>query len=230
MVPFLEPTDPFPPLERALRRPNGLLAAGRDLSVATLVDAYTQGIFPWFSDGEPILWWSPDPRMVLFPAELHVPKSLQRRMKKDDYRVSADTAFDRVIRECAAPRPDHPGTWITRRMIAAYGRLHAAGLAHSVETWEGAELAGGLYGVAIGRAFFGESMFARRADASKIALVRLVRQLHAWGFGVIDCQMRTAHLESFGAREIPRRQFSTMLASLVGASAIASPWVLNAGA
>ena len=123
MIPLLEPTDPFPPLERALRRPNGLLAAGRDLSVATLVEAYTQGIFPWFSDGEPILWWSPDPRMVLFPAELHVPKSLQRRMKKDDYRVSADTAFDRVIRECAAPRPDHPGTWITRRMIAAYGRL-----------------------------------------------------------------------------------------------------------
>jgi leucyl/phenylalanyl-tRNA--protein transferase len=230
MIPFLQPSDPFPPLERALRRPNGLLAAGRDLSVATLADAYRQGIFPWFSDGEPILWWSPDPRMVLFPAELHVPKSLARRMKKDDYRVTADTAFDQVIRGCATPRDDHGGTWITRRMIHAYMRLHAAGFAHSVETWIGAELAGGLYGVAIGRAFFGESMFARRTDASKIALVCLVRQLQAWGFGVIDCQMQTAHLAGFGAREVPRREFSAMLGSLVRASPVPGPWVLDAGA
>jgi leucyl/phenylalanyl-tRNA---protein transferase len=230
MIPYLEPTDSFPPLERALRRPNGLLAAGRDLSVATLVDAYTHGIFPWFGEGEPILWWSPDPRMVLFPAELHVPQSLARRMKRDDYRVTADTAFDRVIRGCAAPRADQAGTWITRRMIIAYERLHAAGFAHSVETWVGAELAGGLYGVAIGRAFFGESMFARRTDASKIALVRLVRQLQAWSFGVIDCQMRTAHLASFGARDIPRRDFSAVLAPLVRASPVRGPWDMDAGA
>ena len=228
MIPFLEPTDAFPPLERALRRPNGLLAAGRDLTVATLVEVYAQGIFPWFGEGEPILWWSPDPRMVLLPAELHVPKSLARRMKKDDYRVSADTAFDRVIRACAAPRPDRAGTWITRAMIAAYEKLHAAGFAHSVETWAGAELAGGLYGVAIGRAFFGESMFARRTDASKIALVCLARQLHARRFGVVDCQTRTAHLATFGAREIPRREFSAMLAPLVRASPVPGPWTMDA--
>jgi leucyl/phenylalanyl-tRNA---protein transferase len=229
MIPFLQPSDPFPPLERALRRPNGLLAAGRDLSVATLADAYRQGIFPWFSDREPILWWSPDPRMVLFPAELHVPKSLARRMRKADYRVTADTAFDQVIRGCAAPRSDHGGTWITRRMIYAYERLHAAGFAHSVETWMGGDLIGGLYGVAIGRAFFGESMFTRRSDGSKIALVGLVRQLQAWGFGVIDCQMQTAHLAVFGAREIPRREFSAMLGPLVRASSLPGPWVLDVG-
>ena len=194
MVPVLGPRDPFPPLDRALRRPNGLLAMGRNLSVGTLVEAYAQGIFPWFSEGDPILWWSPDPRMVLFPQELHVAKSLARRLKKDDFRVTADTAFGDVIRACAAPRDLEPGTWINRRMITAYERLHAAGVAHSIETWMDGQLVGGLYGVALGRAFFGESMFARRTDASKIALVHLVRQLERWGFGVIDCQMKTEHL------------------------------------
>jgi leucyl/phenylalanyl-tRNA--protein transferase len=228
MIPALGPGDPFPPLERALRRPNGLLAVGRNLSVATLVEAYAQGIFPWFSEGEPILWWSPDPRMVLFPPELHVATSLARRLKKRDYRVSADAAFGAVIRACAAPRDSEPGTWINRRMITAYERLHAAGFAHSAEVWMDEELAGGLYGVAIGRVFFGESMFTRRTDASKIAFVHLVRQLEARGFGLIDCQMKTAHLAAFGAREIPRRDFSTRLRALVAQPPVDASWQIDA--
>jgi leucyl/phenylalanyl-tRNA--protein transferase len=228
MIPALGPGDPFPPLERALRRPNGLLAVGRNLSVATLVEAYAQGIFPWFSEGEPILWWSPDPRMVLFPPELHVATSLARRLKKRDYRVSADAAFGAVIRACAAPRDSEPGTWINRRMITAYERLHAAGFAHSAEVWMDEELAGGLYGVAIGRVFFGESMFTRRTDASKIAFVHLVRQLEARGFGLIDCQMKTAHLAAFGAREIPRRDFATRLRALVAQPPVDASWQIDA--
>lgn len=224
VIPALGPRDPFPPLQRALRRPNGLLAAGRNLSVETLVEAYAQGIFPWFSEGEPILWWSPDPRMVLFPKELHVAKSLARRMKRDDHRVTADTAFGAVIRACAAPRDAEAGTWINRRMIVAYERLHAAGVAHSIEVWMERELMGGLYGVALGRAFFGESMFSRRTDASKIALVHLVRQLGAWGFGLIDCQMKTGHLASFGAREIPRAEFAARVRTLVEETPVPAPW------
>jgi len=227
MIPSLGPRDPFPPLERALRRPNGLLAMGRNLSVATLIEAYARGIFPWFSEGDPILWWSPDPRMVLFPPELHVAKSLSRRMKKPDYRVTADAAFGDVIRGCAAPREDEPGTWINRRMITAYERLHDAGFAHSIETWMDGELAGGLYGVVVGKVFFGESMFARRTDASKIALVHLVRQLDAWGFGLIDCQMKTAHLATFGAREIPRREFADRIRTLVKTSPVSAPWHID---
>src|SRR4051812_46275403 len=229
MIPTLGPRDPFPPLERALRRPNGLLAIGRNLSIETLIEAYSQGIFPWFSEDDPILWWSPDPRMVLFPSEVHVAKSLVRRLKRDDYRVSADTVFGDVIRGCAAPRDSERGTWINRRMITAYERLHQAGIAHSIETWMDGELAGGLYGVAIGRAFFGESMFARRTDASKIALVHIVRQLDAWGFGVIDCQMKTEHLGTFGAREIPRREFAALIRRLVTEPAIPAPWRMETG-
>jgi leucyl/phenylalanyl-tRNA--protein transferase len=227
MIPVLGPHDPFPPLERALRRPNGLLAAGRTLSVETLVEAYAQGIFPWFNEHEPVLWWSPDPRMVLLPGELHVSRSLSRRLKKQDYRVTADEAFGEVMRGCAAPREHEQGTWISPRMVAAYERLHEAGFAHSVETWVDGELAGGLYGVAIGRAFFGESMFTRRADASKIAFVHLVRHLETWGFGVIDCQMKTAHLASLGAYEIPRRAFADLVARLTGAPPVPSPWRLT---
>jgi leucyl/phenylalanyl-tRNA---protein transferase len=229
MVVWLEPGDPFPPLEAARRRPNGLLAAGRDLSVPTLLEAYARGIFPWFSEGEPILWWSPDPRMVLYPRELHVSRSLHRRLKRGDFVVTADSAFADVVRGCAAPREDQAGTWITRGMAAAYLRLHAAGFAHSIETWMDGELAGGLYGVALGRAFFGESMFTRRTDASKIALVYLVRHLERLGFGLIDCQMQTAHLASFGARDIPRRQFATELRELVTADVPPGPWQLEAG-
>jgi leucyl/phenylalanyl-tRNA--protein transferase len=227
MIPVLGPRDPFPPLDRALRRPNGLLAIGRNLSVSTLVEAYAQGVFPWFSEGDPILWWSPDPRMVLFPQELHVAKSLARRLKKKDFRVTADTAFGDVIRACAAPRGGEPGTWINRRMITAYERLHTAGIAHSIETWMDGQLAGGLYGVAIGRAFFGESMFARRTDASKIALVHMVRQLERWGVGLIDCQMKTEHLATFGAREIPRREFLERVRGLVAQPPVPPPWLLE---
>lgn len=215
MVPWLAANDPFPPLERALREPNGLLAAGADLGVPRLIEAYRAGIFPWFSEGQPVLWWSPDPRMVLFPAELRVPRSLRKRMARRDYEVRSDTAFAAVIRACAAPRPGQEGTWITTGMVAAYRRLHEAGHAHSVETWIDGELAGGLYGVAIGRAFFGESMFTTAPDASKIALVRLVRHLERDGYRMVDCQMRTAHLARFGAREIPRAEFKRKLAELV---------------
>ena len=215
MLTVLEGDAPFPPLELAQRQPNGLLAVGGDLSVRRLVDAYSRGIFPWYSRGDPILWWSPDPRMVLYPGELRVQRSLRQRLARADYEVRVDTVFEAVVEGCAAPRPGQDGTWITRSMREAYGRLHSAGIAHSVETWIDGRLAGGLYGVAIGRAFFGESMFTRVPDASKIALVHLVRRLRAAGFGLIDCQMRTDHLARFGAREIPRAHFAALLSELV---------------
>ncbi len=215
MIPWLGPKDPFPPLEQALDEPNGLLAAGGGLSTARLLEAYRQGIFPWYGEGEPILWWSPDPRMVLVPGELKVPRSVGKMLRKSHFEVRADTAFRDVMVACAAPRRGQRGTWITGEMVEAYTRLHQLGHAHSVETWIGGELAGGLYGVALGRAFFGESMFSRATDASKIALVHLVRQLQRWEFGIIDCQMATPLLASFGAREIPRREFSNRLKELV---------------
>ncbi|MBI2312249.1 MAG: leucyl/phenylalanyl-tRNA--protein transferase [Betaproteobacteria bacterium] len=224
MIPWLRPRDPFPPVERALEEPNGLLAAGGDLAPERLVLAYRQGIFPWFNRGDPILWWSPDPRMVLFPAELKVSRSLRKRLKLHDYEVRTDHAFREVMEACAEPRRGQTGTWIHPAMVAAYSRLHQAGLAHSVETWIGGRLAGGLYGVALGRAFFGESMFARETDASKIALVALVRQLARWRFGLIDCQMNTPHLASFGAREISRAEFSLRLAELVNCPGIVGRW------
>ncbi|KAF0100651.1 MAG: leucyl/phenylalanyl-tRNA--protein transferase [bacterium] len=231
MIPWLRPSDPFPPLERALAEPNGLLAAGGDLSVPRLLDAYRRGIFPWFNAGEPILWWSPDPRMVLFPDEFKVSRSLKKRLARADYEVRVDTAFARVMGECAAPRAGAGGTWVSPAMIAAYCALHEAGHAHSVETWmhgeNGPELAGGLYGVAIGRVFYGESMFSRRSDASKIALAQLVRFLAARGFGVIDCQMNTAHLASLGAREIPRRDFAALLDRLTGEPGVPGKWTLE---
>lgn len=227
MVRWLGPDDPFPPLETALSEPNGLLAIGRTLAVPTLLEAYSQGIFPWFSRGEPILWWSPDPRMILAPAELHVSRSLAQRLRRGGFEMTADRAFESVMRACAAPRPGDAGTWISERMIRAYRQLHEAGFAHSIETWMDGELAGGLYGVAIGRAFFGESMFTHRTDASKIALVTLARQLQDWRFGLIDCQMRTPHLASMGAREIPRREFAARLRELVHQPPISSPWRLN---
>jgi leucyl/phenylalanyl-tRNA--protein transferase len=217
MVPWLGSRDPFPPLETALREPNGLLAVGGSLAPSTLLDAYSRGIFPWFSEDEPVMWWSPDPRMVLRPAELHVSRSLTKRLRRHDYAVRADTAFAAVVRACAQPRPGQSGTWITRRMIDAYSRLHEIGHAHSIETWIDGTLVGGLYGVAIGRAFFGESMFTRVTDASKIAFVHLVRQLDAWGVGLIDCQMRTPHLASLGAYEISRAEFARELERLVRA-------------
>jgi leucyl/phenylalanyl-tRNA---protein transferase len=227
MIPWLKTGDPFPPVERALVEPNGLLAAGADLSVPRLVEAYRSGIFPWFSGDQPVLWWSPDPRMVLVPGELRLARSLRKRLTRRDYEVRADGCFDDVIGACAAPRPGQDGTWITGEMMAAYSALARAGHAHSVETWIEGELAGGLYGVALGRMFYGESMFTRTPDASKIALAHLVRQLERWGFGMIDCQMATAHLASFGAQEIPRAEFMRKLAILVNYADTARVWRLD---
>ena len=227
MIPWLTPGDSFPPVDRALEEPNGLLAAGADLSEARLLDAYARGIFPWYSEGQPILWWSPDPRMVLIPAELRIPRSLRKRLARRDFEVRADTAFEEVIRACAEPRRGQDGTWITDDMAKAYLRLHRSGLAHSVETWIDGTLAGGLYGVALGRMFYGESMFARKPDASKIALVALVRQIARWDCGMIDCQMRTAHLARFGAREIPRTAFIRKLSNLVNYPPWARMWRLD---
>lgn len=227
MIPYLDAEDPFPPVDDAMREPNGLLAAGADLSPARLLDAYRRGIFPWFGDEDPLLWWSPDPRMVLFVDELRVSRSLRKTIRSGRFSVTADRAFSRVMSGCAEPRDDQEGTWITTEMRAAYARLAVMGYAHSVEAWAGEELAGGLYGVAIGRVFFGESMFARVTDASKVAFVALVRQLQQWGFRLIDCQMPTAHLASFGAREIPRRSFLAEVDRGILEPPIPSPWILE---
>ncbi|MGB7542120.1 MAG: leucyl/phenylalanyl-tRNA--protein transferase [Burkholderiales bacterium] len=215
MIPWLEHDTPFPPLQSALKQPNGLLAAGGDLSPERLLEGYRHGIFPWFSEGDPILWWSPDPRMVLFPEELKISRSLAKVLRNRAYEVRFDYAFGGTMAGCAAPRKGETGTWITGEMRTAYEHLHRLGYAHSVETWIGGELAGGLYGVAIGRVFFGESMFSRAPDASKIALAALVAHLKSANFRLIDCQMRTQHLESLGAREIPRRRFSRLLEELI---------------
>lgn len=215
MIPWLDPADPFPPVARALAEPDGLLAAGADLSPARLLDAYRHGIFPWFSPGQPILWWSPDPRMVLLPAEIRVTRSLTKLLRAHRYEIRTDTAFETVMRACAEPRPGQNGTWIGEAMIAAYRTLNRRGIAHSVETWIDGRLAGGLYGLALGRVFFGESMFARKPNASKIALVHLARTLERRGFGLIDCQVHTEHLASMGAREIPRADFVRRLDELV---------------
>jgi len=215
MIPWLTSNTPFPAVDSALRSPNGLLAAGGDLSPARLLEAYRHGIFPWFSAGEPVLWWSPDPRMALIPSEFKVSRSFDKVLRNATYEVRTDTAFEQVMRACAAPRDGHHGTWISEDMIAAYCALHRLGYAHSVETWLDGELAGGLYGVSIGRMFYGESMFSKASNTSKIALAHLARQLDRWQFGMIDCQMNTPHLASLGAREIPRSEFIARLQELV---------------
>ena len=215
MIPFLDSDDPFPPAELALQEPNGLLAAGADLSPSRLMDAYAQGIFPWFGSDDPLLWWSPDPRMVLFVSELRMTRSLRRVIRSGRFRVTMDTAFPAVIAGCAAPRPGQDGTWITPEMNTAYCQLFELGHAHSVEAWVGDQLAGGLYGVGLGRMFFGESMFSRESDASKVAFVHMVAQFGRWGMPLIDCQMPTSHLASFGAREIPRTEFLDLVEDLV---------------
>lgn len=196
----------------AMEEPNGLLAIGGDLSPQRLIKAYRQGIFPWYNEGQPILWWSPNPRAVLFPGQLKVSRSLSKTLKKDRFVITVDHAFQDVIRACAGPRRDSMGTWITGELEAAYLRLHTLGVAHSVETWVHGELAGGLYGVALGRVFFGESMFHHHRDASKVALVHLVRQLQRWDYRLIDCQVSSGHLASLGAAEIDRAEFLDLLA------------------
>jgi leucyl/phenylalanyl-tRNA---protein transferase len=267
VITLLQGNTPFPPVERALRHPDGLLAAGGKLTPDRLLDAYRHGIFPWFNEDDPILWWSPDPRMVLFPAEFNISRSLRKTLHRHDYEIRTDSAFDKVMHACAAPRHGQSGTWIHQEMIAAYCELHRMGYAHSVEVWmpkasfqpeiEGEtrrqrasdagsasrgttrskrggqrgiadefdlELAGGLYGVSIGRMFYGESMFSRRRDASKIAIAHLAANLECWNFGMIDCQMNTPHLASLGAREIPRAEFIRRLRELIHYPDIALPW------
>ena len=275
MIPWLTDFAPFPPVEQALRSPNGLLAAGGGLSETRLLEAYRHGIFPWFNPGEPILWWSPDPRMVLIPGEFKASRSLKKVLRNSTYEVRTDSAFEAVMRACAAPRkglqgggcdtllaepadcgssrpaaldettshstrlpkdgnqvagypapegsasPCQGGTWIGEGMIVAYCALHRLGYAHSVEVWMAGRLVGGLYGVSIGHMFYGESMFSLVSNASKIALAHLARQLDRWQFGMIDCQMKTPHLASLGAREISRREFIARLQELVHCAPIA---------
>ena len=224
MLKWLGPDEPFPPVEKALEEPNGLLCAGADLSPARLLDAYRHGIFPWYSRGEPLLWWSPDPRMVLHCDELKVSRSLAKSGRNKGYEVRIDTAFAEVLKGCATRAE---GTWLGPDMRGAYLALHRAGHAHSFETWLGGKLVGGLYGVAIGRMFYGESMFSRATDASKVALVALVRELKARGFPLIDCQMNTPLLASLGAREIPRGDFLRALSALVNYAGTKEMWSVS---
>lgn len=227
MLTVLNPQDvdqPFPGADQALEEPNGLLAVGGCLSPRRLVSAYRQGIFPWYGDGEPILWWSPDPRLVLCPAEFHVSRSLRRLLHRQRWTFSFDQAFDQVIRECAAPRRYAAGTWLNADMQRAYRQLHRLGLAHSCEVWEGDDLVGGVYGVAIGRVFFGESMFHRVSNSSKAAMAFAGACLDAWGYAMLDCQVHTPHLVSLGAREIPRVEFIRHLRQLCDKSVGVQAW------
>ena len=226
MLKWLGRDDPFPELESAMREPNGLLAAGGSLTPRRLIDAYTHGIFPWYGESDPILWWSPDPRLVLFPENLKISRSLKKSLRKE-YEIRTDADFEQVMRKCAEPRKDDAGTWISEEMISAYCALHDMGIAHSIETWMEGELVGGLYGVSLGGAFFGESMFSLATDASKVALAHLVRQLEAWNFSLIDCQVASAHLFSLGAEEIPRSRFLALLAAALKAPGRHGAWKLE---
>jgi leucyl/phenylalanyl-tRNA--protein transferase len=222
MIPWLRPDMPFPPIDAALDALNGLLAASEDLTPERLLDAYRQGIFPWYAEGQPVLWWSPNPRMVLHVAEFRLTRSLRKVVKQGRFEIRVDSAFRSVMLECASiPRPGQSGTWITPAIVDAYTALFDRGNAHSVEAWRNGQLVGGLYGVAIGRMFYGESMFAREADASKAALANLVAILRAGKFPIIDCQQETSHLASMGARPIPRRAFAERVAALVNSPATA---------
>ena len=226
VIPWLRGDSPFPPIESALNEPNGLLAAGSELSARRLLAAYRRGIFPWYGEGQPVLWWSPDPRMVLFVDEFRVARSLGKVARGGRFEVRVDTAFRAVVEACArTPRPGQSGTWITPEVVDAYASLHTAGHAHSVEAWREGNLVGGLYGVSIGRMFFGESMFAAETDASKVALVQLVDRLRRADCPLIDCQQQTAHLATLGARPIPRSEFAERLASLVNCPAPDGVWV-----
>lgn len=218
MIPILsqDPESPFPATELALETPRGLLAAGGDLSLTRLVNAYRHGIFPWYSEDEPILWWSPAPRCVLYPERVHISRRLRRRYNQGDFTLSADRVFEQVIEACAQARQDGGGTWISKGMQDAYLRLHETGIAHSVEVWRDGELAGGVYGLALGPVFFGESMFSRVNDASKVALVALCRQLLQWQFTLLDCQVSNPHLLSMGAEEISRTEFQQHLKNTIG--------------
>lgn len=225
MIPWLGRALNFPAPDTALDEPNGLLAAGGDLSCQRLLLAYSQGIFPWYAPGEPILWWSPSPRMVLFPERLRVTRSLDKVLRNSAYEVRCDTAFEAVIAACArTPRSGQVGTWISAEMQQAYVELHRQGFAHSFETWVDGRLVGGLYGVCLGRMFYGESMFHHARDASKIALVHMVRHLGQAGLGMVDCQMHTPHLESLGGQLVPRPDFAARLKQLLAQTLPESVW------
>lgn len=224
---WLDPADPtqaFPPIHLALKEPNGLLAVGGDLSAERLLRAYAQGIFPWYNPEEPILWWSPDPRTILNPDGMHLSRSLQRAITRGNYAVTMDRCFGTVLDACAAPRRSGAGTWLGADMRRAYLQLHQLGYAHSVEIWRDGALIGGLYGVAIGACFFGESMFSRATDASKLALHWLCQQLQAWGFQMIDCQVASAHLQRLGAVEISRERFRNRLRQAVNQTGRSGHW------
>lgn len=213
---WLEPgSTNFPPTYQALTDPNGLLAVGGDLSPNQLLAAYQRGIFPWFDETQPILWWSPSPRLVLKPSELHVSKSMRKLLRRAPFTVTTDTAFEQVIAACAEPRDGQDGTWITEEMQEAYILLHQLGFAHSVEVWDDEHLIGGLYGVALGRVFFGESMFSRASNASKYGFITLIQALQKLDFGLIDCQVHTDHLSSLGAKEVDRQTFEKYLISYI---------------
>lgn len=224
------PDSPFPPASRALREPDGLLAVGGDLSPTRLLNAYRHGIFPWFSQGQPILWWSPDPRMVFRTDGVRLPSRFRRALRRSPWTVRADTAFADVVAACArAPRPGQRGTWITPSMEAAYGALHRLGHAHSVEAWDGGALVGGIYGVAIGRMFFGESMFSARSGGSKVALAALAHALRGWGWPLLDAQVESTHLVSLGAELMPRADFLARIVRLVDAPEPAGAWTTRFG-
>lgn len=227
MIPWLGNELVFPAVQQALSEPNGLLAAGGDLSVRRLLLAYSQGIFPWFSPGDPILWWSPDSRMVLFPEHLRVTRSLAKTLRNKSYEIRLDTAFREVIEACARPRSHQSGTWIVSDMVEAYCQLHKLGYAHSFETWIDGQLVGGLYGVGLGRMFYGESMFSLCTDASKLAFVHMVRHMQQQGVAMVDCQMHTGHLESLGAQLIPRDEFIGHVSQATTLTQPQSMWVYH---
>ena len=224
MIPWIASAYDFPSVDTARVEPNGLLCTGADLEPETIIAAYSRGIFPWFSDDQPILWWSPDPRMVLFPDEFKISKSLAKTVNRNVFDIRFDSAFADVISACSEPRSKNGGTWIVPEMRAAYAALHTIGVAHSIESWRDGKLVGGLYGLTLGRMFFGESMFARETDASKVALVALVEKLRRDGFELIDCQQETRHLASFGARPIPRHEFVQRLQELIDLNQSNSAW------
>jgi leucyl/phenylalanyl-tRNA--protein transferase len=225
-LPFLDPrhADAFPPVESALDDPDGLLAAGGDLSPLRLLAAYRRGIFPWYSADEPILWWSPSVRTVFDPSRMHVPRRLARWLRGCGWELRADSAFAQVMEGCAAPRAGESGTWITPEMQAAYGRLHALGHAHSIEAWDGPRLAGGVYGVALGRVFFGESMFSAQANGSKVALLALARAMVAWDMPLLDAQVASAHLARLGASALPRAAFLARVRDLTAREGRPGSW------
>jgi len=226
MIPQLaaDPAAAFPAPETAMESPDGLLAWGGDLDPVRLGNAYHSGIFPWYSDDQPILWWSPSTRCVLFPSEIYVSRRLQRLIAQQKYHLTADQAFEKVIHGCALPRANQDATWITNEMVDAYCRLHRMGIAHSVEAWHGSDLVGGIYGLSLGKVFVGESMFSQARDASKVALVGLCRQLERCDFAMLDCQISNPHLLSMGATEIPREAFLSMLAANVDQRAGQNPF------